>query len=44
MGGIIPRKIFKYGSVIELIVLKTGLDQSRLGNQLKRTLMISTRE
>ncbi len=44
IAGIIPRNAFKYGSVIELTALNTGLLQARLGNQLKSTLTIKTRE
>ena len=44
IGGIIPRKAFKYGSVIEPIVDKIGLLQSRFGNQLKSTRMIKSKE
>ncbi len=44
MGGIKPLKAFRYGSVMELTELKIGFDQSRLGNQLSKTLKISTRE
>ena len=43
-GGIRPLNILRYGSVIELIVLSTGLLQSRLGNQLKRMRMSSAKE
>ena len=44
IAGIIPRNAFKYGSVIELIVESTGMLQSRLGNQLSKTLTIRTKE
>ena len=44
IAGIIPRKAFRYGSVIELILLRTGLLQSRFGNQLNRTLTIRISE
>ena len=44
IAGISPRKAFRYGSVIELMLLRTGLLQSRLGNQLSRTRMIKIRE
>ena len=44
IGGIMPLKAFRYGSVIELIEAIAGLDQSKFGNQLNRTLTIRTRE
>ena len=43
-GGIKPLKIFRYGSVIELIVLRIGLLQSRFGNQLSSIRISSAKE
>ncbi len=44
IGGIIPLKRLRYGSVIEQIAERTPLDQSILGNQVKRTLTIRIKE
>ncbi len=44
IAGIIPRNALRYGSVIELMLLNTGLLQSRFGNQLSSTRMIKTNE
>lgn len=40
IGGIIPLKIFKKGSVAERIALKGCCSQSTVGNQLKKILII----
>ncbi len=44
IAGIIPLNAFRYGSVIELMLLNTGLLQSRFGNQLRSTLRIKINE
>ena len=44
IGGIIPRKMFRYGSVIEQSADNTPLLQSILGNQVNRTLTINKKE
>ena len=43
-GGINPLNILRYGSVIELIVLRNGLLQSRFGNQLRSIRINSAKE
>ena len=43
-NGMIPLNAFRYGSVIELILLNIGLLQSKFGNQLSKTLTINTNE
>tara|TARA_B100000575_G_C22509972_1_gene332406 strand:- start:45 stop:344 length:300 start_codon:yes stop_codon:yes gene_type:complete len=44
IGGIIPLKIFRYGSVIEHIAANTPLLQSILGNHVNNTLTIKMKE
>ena len=44
MGGIIPLKMFKYGSVIEVNAESTPLLQSIPGNHVSNILMISMKE
>ena len=44
MGGIIPLKIFKYGSVIEVNADNIPLLQSIPGNQVSNILIIRIKE
>ena len=44
IGGIIPLKIFKYGSVIEVNADKIPLLQSMPGNQVSNILIINMNE
>ena len=44
IGGIIPLKIFKYGSVIEVKADNTPLLQSIPGNQVSSILIINMNE
>ena len=44
IGGIIPLKIFKYGSVIELKADKIPLLQSMPGNHVSKILIIKIKE
>ena len=44
IGGIIPLKIFKYGSVIDVSAESIPLLQSTPGNQVSKILIISKNE
>ena len=44
IGGIIPLKIFKYGSVIEVNADNTPLLQSIPGNHVSKILIINMKE
>ena len=44
IGGIIPLKIFKYGSVIDVNAESIPLFQSMPGNQVSNTRMINIKE
>ena len=44
MGGIIPLKIFRYGSVMEQSADNAPLFQSILGNQVNNTLTSNKKE